>query len=292
MLKASFMCICITLFGAGRILAVSSHTVVKGDTLWGLSERNYKDPYLWPSLWEVNKSTVTNPDLIFVGQVLNMPELAELKKITPQVVGETPKRAQKVRSSEGSKKTAEPKADVSTDEFADLNPSAPSVDETAAEPPAETLPQSATAPSPEIEAKSEPFALVEQAPSLIEPSEKNVKQKDAGKLKFPMVKVISKGFKADGVVIGFKEDKLLVSQGDTVYVNMLDKSVGKDEKLGIYRKGTKLRAGGESKEGNIELSRVGVLRITSVPSDMPVTALILYSSDPIEFNDVVMRAEK
>jgi hypothetical protein len=31
------------------------YTIVRGDTLWDLSERFYGDPYLWPQLWELNQ---------------------------------------------------------------------------------------------------------------------------------------------------------------------------------------------------------------------------------------------
>lgn len=45
------------------------HTVVKGDTLWDLSETYLESPWLWPELWEENKS-IENPNLIYPGDVL------------------------------------------------------------------------------------------------------------------------------------------------------------------------------------------------------------------------------
>ncbi len=51
-----------------------SHTVVKGDTLWDLAARYLADPYLWPVIWMENMQEVTNPHLIYPGQVLKMPE--------------------------------------------------------------------------------------------------------------------------------------------------------------------------------------------------------------------------
>ncbi|UER67509.1 LysM peptidoglycan-binding domain-containing protein [Borrelia sp. BU AG58] len=39
--------------------------VVKiGNTLWGISKKLYKDPYLWPKIWFANRQKIQNPDLI------------------------------------------------------------------------------------------------------------------------------------------------------------------------------------------------------------------------------------
>lgn len=45
------------------------HTVVKGDTLWDLSQTYLESPWLWPELWEENTS-IENPNLIYPGDVL------------------------------------------------------------------------------------------------------------------------------------------------------------------------------------------------------------------------------
>lgn len=46
------------------------HIVVKGDTLWGISKRFLKNPWLWPDLWGMNKEQVRNPHLIYPGNVI------------------------------------------------------------------------------------------------------------------------------------------------------------------------------------------------------------------------------
>lgn len=55
-----------------------SHTVVRGETLWGLAQRYYQDPFEWPRIWEANRAGVEDPNLIFPSQNLVIPGMTGL----------------------------------------------------------------------------------------------------------------------------------------------------------------------------------------------------------------------
>lgn len=50
-----------------------TYSVVKGDCLWKISSVNYNTPYLWPAIWEANRSEVFDPNFIYPGEVLKIP---------------------------------------------------------------------------------------------------------------------------------------------------------------------------------------------------------------------------
>lgn len=50
------------------------YVVEKGDTLWAIATATYGRGSRYPEIFEANKPMLTDPDLIFPGQVLRIPQ--------------------------------------------------------------------------------------------------------------------------------------------------------------------------------------------------------------------------
>ncbi len=51
------------------------HTVAKGDTLWAVATKEYGNGSKYMKIFEANKPMLSDPDKIYPGQVLRIPEL-------------------------------------------------------------------------------------------------------------------------------------------------------------------------------------------------------------------------
>jgi hypothetical protein len=72
------------------------YTIKPGDTLWDISSRFLKDPFLWPKLWHWNPY-ITNPHWIYPGGEVRLFPLEKVKIEGPQeaMVEEKPKEVVK-----------------------------------------------------------------------------------------------------------------------------------------------------------------------------------------------------
>jgi LysM repeat protein len=53
--------------------AARSYTVQRGDTLYGISQRYWGNGKYWPALYQANRSKISDPNLIYAGQVVTIP---------------------------------------------------------------------------------------------------------------------------------------------------------------------------------------------------------------------------
>ena len=83
--------------------APESHTVQRGDTLWGISGLFLKSPWRWPELWGMNLEQIRNPHLIYPGQMLVLEKVdgrarLRLRQATGGMPENTVKLSPRVRS--------------------------------------------------------------------------------------------------------------------------------------------------------------------------------------------------
>ncbi len=58
------------------------YIVREGDCLWNISERFYKDPYVWPAVWR-NNAYITNPHRIFPGEPIYLTSAQQSRAPAP-----------------------------------------------------------------------------------------------------------------------------------------------------------------------------------------------------------------
>ncbi|MGE3725325.1 MAG: LysM peptidoglycan-binding domain-containing protein, partial [Candidatus Sericytochromatia bacterium] len=67
----------------GEQVKLDSYTVKRGDTLWDIAGVKLGDNKKWPLLFALNKDQIKNPDLIYPGQVLTIPQKVEVAPPAP-----------------------------------------------------------------------------------------------------------------------------------------------------------------------------------------------------------------
>jgi nucleoid-associated protein YgaU len=67
--------------------APDQHTVVRGDTLWGISGKFLQHAWCWPQVWGMNKEEIRNPHWIYPGQTVYFDRVAGRLRLGKPVSG-------------------------------------------------------------------------------------------------------------------------------------------------------------------------------------------------------------
>lgn len=245
-------------------LSSNTYTVTKGDTLWDLAGKFYQDPHTWPRLWDANRTEVKDPNRIYPEQVLSVPgsgEKAPVSTASPAAPSETPA------------------------------PSAPAIS-------AEATPQPGTEEEPAEEAENAPEeenivpSVPQQetaaAPASEQPAAAAPKQASVDKIFFSAEGFIApRDWQTDGMIVGDKDKKMMLSEGDTVYVNLGSRLVKPGVQCNIYRKLGKVKDPDTGDVLGYEVRLVGRLTVTEGVGSDTATARVTNSREPIEVGDMV-----
>ncbi|NWF94138.1 MAG: LysM peptidoglycan-binding domain-containing protein [Syntrophaceae bacterium] len=227
------------------------YTVKPGDTLWDISSKYLKDPYLWPKLWQQNPY-ITNPHWIYPGNEIRLSPFEE------------PRKVEEIRPREEPKEVA-----------VEQRPKEEKIEEREPKPEAVEAEAKKTEPAP-VEKRAE--VVAEARPPEPKPPEKRREFfRETGSAGF----LSGTDLHGIGVILDSKEGKNMMSAGDIVYLAFkTSKQVLIGDKYTIFRAMDEVRHPVTNKKIGMRYNIVGNLQVIDQYSNF-FTAKIIESFDAI-----------
>ncbi len=270
--------------------AGESHTVVKGDTLWDLAGSYLKDPFQWTKIYDANRDKIQNPRLIFPSQEFVIPSREAADRLVSVPEEEVPAE---------SPAAVESPAPESEAPVAVAEPVAAPVDEI------ETVTE-ASAQAEDMDAEGAPAKkMIEPVDEIVaeapEPVDDKVQdEREARKKKSMAVPgagfmggasdsfLADENWEYDGYVLRDRDQRMMISQGDVVFLN-IGAASGVKPKMSahVYRVGKKVKDPYLKKKSGRMVKRVGTVIVTGQITDEGCTAVVTNSLEPIRIGDIV-----
>ncbi len=246
------------------------YIIKRGDTLWDIAHTFMKDPFLWPFIWKANP-TISNPDLIYPGSTLAIPNLAPIE------------RALKAPP------TAEP-----TEQLVEKQAIAPG--------PAPKEREEELVPPPGLRPREGIAGARATKPKPIQPETGEETRAEGGLLTIPEEQpvpiidkyaMLSAGFvnqeETDDTIVGSPEEaKTIFSYDELVYVKIHGgQNINIGDKFLIYAPLNKVKHPKTGTRYGRLIRGLGILQITAKDAPDVFTAKITLSFDAIEKNSML-----